>query len=350
MSLKNMKSRKIALCVDPVYGKDVIFDPKSVLNRDNCLACFRALKRTIEASGGRCSTFDVYIAEDLIPDAVLFLDIPARPVNELLGKWRDSVVKGVILQEPETIIPRNWNISLHRQFDLILTWNDALVDDKKYFKFNYGGVLPSAIPKDLSKKEKLCAVIAGNQKSDHPHSLYSKRVEAIRWFEANHPGDFDLYGRGWDEYLFHGPRIWRALNRLKFLKKMFAPVFPSYKGQAASKIDVLLKYRFSVCYENSGAMPGYISEKIFDSFAAGCVPVYWGAPNIKDHIPPDCFLDKRDFTSYEALYERMKTMNDTEYLSRLAAIESFFGSEKGAKFSAECFAETAAKALFRIKS
>jgi hypothetical protein len=245
-----------------------------------------------------------------------------------------------MLLEPEPIIPRNWDLFLHRQFDRVFTWNDALVDDKVYFKFNYGNVLPALIPKDLSKKDKFCAVIAGNRKSAHPQELYSKRVEAVRWFEANHSEEFDLYGRGWDEYVFQGPRLWRALNRIKFLTKMLAPEFPSYRGGVGRKQDVLEKHRFSICYENSSGMPGYISEKIFDCFAAGCVPVYWGAPNVKDHIPAVCFLDKREFASYEALYARMKTMTDAEYLSRLGAIEVFLNSEKGRKFSVERFAES----------
>ncbi|MEK7721267.1 MAG: glycosyltransferase family 10 [Elusimicrobiota bacterium] len=340
-----MGIKEVAIYAGAAYANDELFNPGSRLNRDNCLAGFRALKSAIESSGGVCSTFDVYLSRNLAPDTVLFLDIPLRPVRELLGKWADNVVKCVILQEPETIIPRNWNISLHEQFNFIFTWNDVLVDDKRYFKFNYGSVLPAVIRKDLSKKGKLCAVIAGNQKSENPLALYSKREEAIRWFESHHPEEFDLYGRGWDEYLFQGPRPWRALNRIKLLKKLFSPYFPSYKGEVGRKTEVLEKYRFSVCYENTSGMPGYISEKIFDCFAAGCIPLYWGAPNVKDYIPADCFLDKREFPSYEALYERMKAMSDMEYLSRLAAIESFLNSEKGYKFSVKCFAETIVKAL-----
>ena len=40
---------------------------------------------------------------------------------------------------------------------------------------------------------------------------------------------------------------------------------------------------------------GYITEKIFDSFAAWCVPVYWGASNVTDYIPEGCFIDRRKF-------------------------------------------------------
>lgn len=339
-----MGIKKIAVHAGSPYTKDQIFNPESPLNRDNCLASWRELKRRVEANGGECHTFDVYSSA---PEAVLFLDIPKRPVREILGLWHDKILKCVILQEPELIIPRNWDSSLHKQFDRIFTWNDVLVDNKRYFKFNYGNALPKAVAKDPSKKKKLCAIIAGNQKSSHPSGLYSKREEVIRWFETHHPEEFDLYGRGWNEYLFHGPKLWRALNRVKFLRRILAPKYPSYKGEAVRKQEVLEKYRFAICYENSNGMPGYISEKIFDCFASGCVPVYWGAPNIVEHIPAACFLDKREFPTYEALYLRMKNMSDAEYLSSLEAVEAFMNSEKGHKFSAASFAETVLRPMLR---
>lgn len=341
-----MAMKKLGVYTGHPYTADELFNPHSVLNRDNCLAGFRYLKARLESGGGECHTFDVYLKAGLAPDVVLFLDIPNRQVREILGQWYAKVFKCVILQEPEIIISRNWEVSLHKQFDRIFTWNDALVDDKLYFKLNYGIALPAIIPKDLSKKEKLCMLIAGNCKSSHPLELYSKRVEAVRWFEANHPEEFDLYGRGWDEYLFQGPRLWRALNRVKFLRKMLAPVFPSYRGRVGRKQEVLERHRFAICYENSSGMPGYISEKIFDCFAAGCIPVYLGAPNVKDYIPAGCFLDKLEFNTYESLYSRMRTMSDTEYLSRLALIEAFLRGEKGRKFSVENFSEILSKVLF----
>ena len=41
--------------------------------------------------------------------------------------------------------------------------------------------------------------------------------------------------------------------------------------------------------------PGYMTEKIWDSFKAKTVPVYWGASNIEEYVPKNCFIDYRDF-------------------------------------------------------
>jgi len=42
------------------------------------------------------------------------------------------------------------------------------------------------------------------------------------------------------------------------------------------KKALLLEYSHSLCLENS-YHPGYVTEKAFDSFMAGCIPIYYGA-------------------------------------------------------------------------
>jgi len=163
-------------------------------------------------------------------------------------------------------------------------------------------------------------------------------VKTIRWFEENHPEDFDLYGIGWDKYYFKG--MLSRLNRFDALRKILKPRYPSYKGRIESKKEVYKKYKFAICYENARDIPGYITEKIFDCFFAGCVPIYWGAPNITDHIPADTFIEKRNFKTYEELYNYLKNMSDKEYINYLDAIKNFIKSDKIYPFSAECFAET----------
>src|SRR5690606_4272029 len=44
------------------------------------------------------------------------------------------------------------------------------------------------------------------------------------------------------------------------------------------KIKYLSTIRFNICPENSDA-PGYVTEKVFESIQAGCIPVYWGSGN-----------------------------------------------------------------------
>ncbi|MCE5286504.1 MAG: glycosyltransferase [Pelosinus sp.] len=301
-----------SVATNPPSDKDAIFDPDSMLNRDDCMKVYRLLHQYIEEAGAECHTLDVFQERNIKPDIVLFLEIPGVPLEFILGKWTNQVLKYVILYESQVILPRNWDTRMHTLFDKIFTWNDDYIDNKKYFKINFSTNFPETINQDISKKVNFCTLVAGNKFRGHPLELYSKRIEAIRWFEHYHPQDFSFYGIGWDE-----------------------KEYPSYKGAIQSKKQVLETYRFAICYENGQQINGYITEKILDCFAAGCVPIYWGAGNIEQHIPKECFIDKRDFSSYEDLYSYLKGMSDEVYQQYLYSIQAFLQSERIAAFTME---------------
>jgi len=327
--------RKASIVIgNKFYSTNRLFDlDDPIANRDNCLYPFYLLKKTMMEKGYDLATSDLHSTSE--SDIVFYNEMPNQlpPSSEYKKSY-------LLLFESELILPDNWDVEKHQVFRKIFTWHDDLVDNNKYFKINFPQLLPEDIPKDLSKKQKLCTLIAGNKKINHPLELYSKRVEAIRWFEEYHIEQFDLYGMGWDGYRFSGPKIVRALNKIKPLTRLLAPSFPSYRGKVAQKKPVLERYKFAICFENARDIPGYITEKIFDCFVAGCVPVYWGADNIGSHIPDSCYIDMRGFSSYEELYLFMANMSDMDYLKYLEEIEGFLRSEKGKYFSSDYFVQT----------
>lgn len=70
-------------------------------------------------------------------------------------------------------------------------------------------------------------------------------------------------------------------------------------GVVRSKAEVASEYRFIVCFENE-AQPGYITEKIVDSWALGCVPIWWGLD--RDHLlNRNSFLNFSDFENVHDL-------------------------------------------------
>ena len=296
----------------------------------------------------RISTIDTEPLESY--DAIVFLDFPTFK-NKYFSQLISNKFKNIylIIFESEVTKPNNWNVENHKYFKKIFTWNDEFVDNKKYFKINVTHKIPTDLDFDLNKKNKLCTMIAGHKFASHPLELYTERVKAIRWFEQNHPEYFDLYGIGWDKYRFKGALSILNINRFEVLTKLLKPKYPSYRGTVKSKREVLQKYKFAICYENARDIPGYITEKIFDCFFAGCVPVYWGAPNVAEHIPTDTFIDKRNFSTYEELYSYLKNMSDNEYMDYLDAIKDFIKSNKIYPFSAECYADTIIKEIVGAK-
>ena len=45
-----------------------------------------------------------------------------------------------------------------------------------------------------------------------------------------------------------------------------------------NKIAYLRQFAFNICPENSNSY-GYVTEKVFEAIAAGCLPIYWGSYN-----------------------------------------------------------------------
>ena len=133
-------------------------------------------------------------------DGFLFFDFPNLKNDFVKKAFKKDAPKYLVIFESELIRPANWDLDNHKLFNKIFTWNDDIIDNEKYFKLNFSQNIPKYINKDLSKKEKLCTLIAGNKRNTHTLELYSKRLEAIEWFENNHLEDFDFYGVGWDKY------------------------------------------------------------------------------------------------------------------------------------------------------
>jgi hypothetical protein len=156
--------------------------------------------------------------------------------------------------------------------------------------------------------------------------------------------DFSLYGFGWNSFQFKGIKLIRALNRLPFLKDVFYKIFKKkykcYKGIVGSKFETMKKYKFAIAYENVKDDDGYITEKIFDVFIAGAVPIYLGSRNITEYIPNNCFIDRRKFKSNDEVYLYISKMSDKDYLEYLINIEQYINSKQAEQFSSEYFAKT----------
>lgn len=329
-----------------VYNANKMFTDMSSSIGDDLIYPTVLLGQYAKQKNIRLSTIDT---EDLDSyDAVVFIDFP-KYKNEYFRKLIEMKHTNLylIITESKIVRPDNWFPKNHRHFKKIFTWDRQLVDNKRYFKLNLANKIPKEVNYNINEKEMFCTLIAGNKYIKHPLELYSERIKAIRWFEQNHPEDFDLFGTGWDRYYFNG--VFSKLNRFGYLTKLLRPTYPSYKGVIKSKKDVLKKYKYSICYENVKDISGYISEKIFDCMFAGCVPVYLGEPDINQNIPEECFIDKRNFKTYEELYEYIKNMPEKEYLGYLNAIKDFVLSDKIYPYSAECFADTIIKEVIYEK-
>jgi hypothetical protein len=105
---------------------------------------------------------------------------------------------------------------------------------------------------DIKTKDKFCALIANN-----PEGLRINLYNSISAYKQ-----VDGYGN-----MFGNP-----------LRK--------------SKLDVLPEYKFCLCPENS-VYDGYVTEKLIDAYAGGCVPIYSGT------LSADCDFNSKAFLNYQ---------------------------------------------------
>jgi hypothetical protein len=126
-------------------------------------------------------------------------------------------------------------------------------------------------------------------------------------------------------------------------------VLRAYRGPVSEKLVTLAEYRFSLCFENS-MFVGYVSEKIFDCFFAGTVPVYLGAPDIEQYVPREAFIDMRQFASYRDLERFLENIDEAAWRRHVGAAAEFLKSSRYAPFTQAHFAREIVDALRALPS
>lgn len=328
-----------------LYTRDRMFVNSSCVLGENVLMPTIRLKEELNRLGHEVHTIDMYSEKDY--DLVLFQDIqyedsllnlhrPEKYAKYLLKrKWRwDYLYQAVkqlpperlILQilEPPIIDPKSYDKRYHQYFGKILTWNDSLVDGKKYVKYCIPQYWSGNFCYTEYESKKNFVIIASNKKSAYQNELYSERRKVIEYFEKKIENcDFDLYGFGW------------KTENLK-----------NYKGEVQKKLETLSQYKFCFCFENMKNISGYITEKIFDCFYTGCIPIYWGADNIEKYIPSGLFIDMRKFDSIDAVIAYSKTITKQDYMKYIRRTKEFLNSPQFSElFSVDRYATLMVKEL-----
>ena len=109
-------------------------------------------------------------------------------------------------------------------------------------------------------------------------------------------------------------------------------------GTVGDKHAFLQNYKFNLCFENS-AQKGYVTEKLIQAFAAGCVPIYWGDESLCDEkyakfrpvFNPKAFINVHNFDSIDSAIREIKRIDNDE--------GAFEAMRKEPIFRAECLKE-----------
>jgi hypothetical protein len=168
-------------------------------------------------------------------------------------------------------------------------------------------------------------------------SLLDERLKIVQHFAENEL--IDIYGSGWD-----------ALDDLPSnVSTNFKRIISNwYMGICESKIDILDKYKFSICFENS-AQPGYVTEKIVDCFIAGTIPIYFGAPDINNIIPNSAYIDVRRFSTLENLTHYINGLKEVDVNLIKSAGITYLKSSQGSLHCHDIFAKYVINEIFNAK-
>ena len=325
------------------YNKNRMFLSEYSPIGDGLMYPYVYLAEYLKSKGHTVSTIDMAPLNEY--DAVVFFDFPSKydKYFRRLVRLKNSPPLFLVILEPQVVKPSNWDTHNHHYFKKIFTSNLKFVDQTRYFWLNPANKIEFD-PKyfNLESKSKFCTLIASNKYSNQANELYSERLKTIHWFNQNHSDKFDLYGVDWDRVFI--PFMGRLNFILSFIYRK-CPWLPNfnkftfYKGRIERKRDVLSNYRFAICYENA-RVSGYITEKIFDCFMAGVIPIYWGEPEVEKLIPSSAFIDRGKFKNHEDLFNFLSTMTDAEHQRYLDEIAKFLNSDDIAPWSTQFFAKT----------
>lgn len=142
--------------------------------------------------------------------------------------------------------------------DMVITYDESLIksDPNKFKRGSFGGY--TANSPMMYKKSKLACIVDSGKRRLRGHKL---RGEAAKDSRLN------VYGRS--------------------TGKPFENITSVYSD-----------YRYAVVIENN-KHENYFTEKLTDAIACGCVPIYWGCPNIDLHFDMEGIIVIDDIESLQ---------------------------------------------------
>jgi hypothetical protein len=315
------------------YTANSLFTPGAGENNGEFYLPYAKLRARFLAAGIELNTPDVNAGREVAFE----LHINCRRQNPSARAY-------VYLYENPLIRALNRDRASLARYAKWFAWDGALRDDPRTISLLYPNRFETEGWNGPEKRPLFCVLVASNKALTvvDPRDQYQARVRILDWYERHAPADFHLYGRGWNLPAALSGRWGRVRNQLrKIFARFLAAKSPyvTWRGPVDDKIALLQKARFCLAHENCRDLEGYVTEKLFDAFRAGCVPVYVGPKEIAELVPTNCFIDGREFATPAALDAHLRKIDNAAYRGYQERIRDFLLSEQAKPFSQDHFAE-----------
>lgn len=180
--------------------------------------------------------------------------------------------------------------SVEHHYDYIFTYDPDRFGNGKYRKFLWGACW---IPEDYCKiydKTKMVSFVCSKKSMTSGHKMRHTVAEQVK-------DRVDIWGHA----------------------------YKSFGEDAEGRIAPYAPYRYVIVMENS-IYPNYFTEKLIDAFAAGCVPIYRGDPNISEYFDID---GMHTFNTIEELEDILSNkISEQDYLNKMPHIKNNFDNYK----------------------
>lgn len=223
------------------------------------------------------------------PEAIYLYNTPVLEVfRVLISKNLRSLDRFAINTEPTIVLPHlGWGVwkYLFKQ----IFWLGHTLAPGDFYPRPYPFPVDFEIPGHQNRDEGVVFVNA-NKISMSSGELYTLRREVL----YSNP-NIHVYGPGWaDSSLI---RLFRVIKecfialqnplRFRFRIKRIWLRPDLYHGLANDKVQETAKYKVALVIENSFEL---VTEKIFDAWLAGCIPVYVGSDLAKLGVNESLFI------------------------------------------------------------
>jgi alpha(1,3/1,4) fucosyltransferase len=353
---------RVGVFLDPItfhFEQDELFEQHPY---GDFHAPFLHAKQVLELRGFSVHTADLLLSGAREHEINCYFALGNIRNYERVAKRGDTILSGLFHFEAPIVHPTTYRKTpeASRFFRRIYSFSTAEalapfgcggVELRKFMiPEPYDGIAEDGFERlwDRGGRKFLCMISQNKLPNLWYRELYTERLRLLEYFSRS--DSIDLYGIGWDKMPFRvgerrlppqAVRVQRAVwERLPFVRKHpFEEVIRKvWRGTVDSKHETMSGYTFAITYENM-ELDGWINEKIFDAFLAGTVPIFRGAPDVTDYIPPECFIDARDFATHAELESYLRSLGEQEIQAYRENARAFMASAGYAPFTKQAFAE-----------
>lgn len=112
---------------------------------------------------------------------------------------------------------------------------------------------------------------------------------------------------------FHKLNAYKKVDSYGPLFNNVGYILPRGPEAAKNKFQILPKYKFNLCFENS-SYPGYCTEKLFHALYMDTIPIYWGSPTAEMDFNPESFITWHEKMDDEKMFSFICALDNEDIL------------------------------------